>query len=54
MSPDDVDGLVVRIIMWLENKGCNIDFDNDTIHDQFNNMVHKELEHFVTRDRNYN
>lgn len=54
MSPDDIDRLTVEVIEWLEEEGCCINFDNDSIHEEFVKIFYDRLESFCSRDRNYN
>jgi hypothetical protein len=53
VSPDTIDSLSVSIIDLIESwpKGWA---DDDELHQQFMDLLHRELEPFCTRDRNYN
>ncbi len=53
MSPDDIDSLVVDLSDFLvDSLGCVIDENDD--YEALSDFMHKALEAFVTRDRNYN
>lgn len=54
MSPDNIDGLIVEVVKWLEKEGCCLDFDDDDLYDRFSDLFYEELEPLCTRDRNYN
>jgi len=53
MTHDDIDYLVLDLHNFLfTNLGAAIDEDDDYI--ALSNFLHKKLDKFVTRDRNYN
>ena len=53
MSPDDIDHIALAVFdLLVDDLNCNLDEDGDW--DQILNLLHRKLEPFVTRDRNYN
>lgn len=53
MSPDDIDSFCVDLHSFLINHfDCKIDEDAD--YELLSDYLHEALDHFCTRDRNYN
>ena len=53
MSPDDIDSLCLDLHSFLINHfDCKIDEDAD--YELLRDYLHEALDHFYTRDRNYN
>jgi len=53
MSPDDIDGIVLKLHDFLlRNLDCDLDEDDDYM--ALQNFMEDMLDPYITRERNYN
>jgi hypothetical protein len=54
MSPDDIDSLTLALHDFLVSDMMGLKLDEDADYDTLRDFLYKQLEPFITRDRNYN
>lgn len=53
MSPDDIDSVVLNLHSFLHYE-LGLPLDENEDYEMLSNFMHRVLDKFVTRDRNYN